>query len=306
MVIAAKECGCDAVKFQSWSAESLYCRDYYDNDTMSEKIFKRFSLSEESLLEMARFCKQIGIDFSSTPYSEKEVDFLVKECNVPFVKIASMDINNIPFLQYIGKQSIPTIISTGMATMDEIEKGIATLENAGASNICILHCVSLYPAREDEISLNNMVTLKNKFPKYEVGYSDHTLGSEAACVAVALGASIIEKHFTLDNKTVGFDNRMATDPDSMKLLVSKCHLTHDILGRHERIVSQSEIEQSKKMRRSIVANKYLPKGHILTMEDITAKRPGTGISIADFEKVIGRKLKVDVNSDYMITWDMLS
>ena len=300
MIDAAKECGCNAVKFQSWSAESLYCQDYYAQNPIAKRMVRGFSLKPEELLELAEYCNEIGIDFSSTPYSEEEVDFLVERCGAPFIKAASMDINNLPYLRYIAKTGVPVVLSTGMASMEEIEAAVGEIENAGNDNICILHCVSLYPAEEQFVNLNNMVRLKEKFPKYAVGYSDHTIGSEAACASVALGAALVEKHFTLNNKKIGWDNQMATEPGEMKELVDKCRRVYRSLGDYERKLTRDELEQRRKMRRSIVAAVDMPKGHKIEEKDLTAKRPGDGISVSEYERVIGRILDRDIQKDQLI------
>ena len=300
MIDAAKECGCNAVKFQSWSAESLYCQDYYAQNPIAKRMVRGFSLKPEELLELAEYCNEIGIDFSSTPYSEEEVDFLVERCGAPFIKAASMDINNLPYLRYIAKTGVPVVLSTGMASMEEIEAAVGEIENAGNDNICILHCVSLYPAEEQFVNLNNMVRLKEKFPKYAVGYSDHTIGSEAACASVALGAALVEKHFTLNNKKIGWDNQMATEPGEMKELVDKCRRVYRSLGDYERKLTRDELEQRRKMRRSIVAAVDMPKGHKIEVKDLTAKRPGDGISVSEYERVIGRILDRDIQKDQLI------
>lgn len=300
MIDAAKDCGCDAVKFQSWSAESLYCRDYYDQNPISKRMVSRFSLKPIELLELSEYCNKVGIDFSSTPYSNAEVDFLIEQCKAPFVKIASMDINYLSYLRYIAKKNVPIVLSTGMATLEEIETAVATIENAGNKNICILHCVSLYPAETQSVHLNNMVMLKEKFPEYAVGYSDHTIGSDVACASVGLGAALIEKHFTLNNKNIGWDNQMATEPEDMKDLVVRCHKVHSSLGQYERKLTSDELEQRKKMRRSIVAAVDMPAGHLIEEGDLAAKRPGDGISVSESEKVIGRVLSHDVQKDQLI------
>ena len=300
MIDAAKECGCNAVKFQSWSAESLYCQDYYAQNPIAKRMVRGFSLKPEELLELAEYCNEIGIDFSSTPYSEEEVDFLVERCGAPLIKAASMDINNLPYLRYIAKTGVPVVLSTGMASMEEIEAAVGEIENAGNDNICILHCVSLYPAEEQFVNLNNMVRLKEKFPKYAVGYSDHTIGSEAACASVALGAALVEKHFTLNNKKIGWDNQMATEPGEMKELVDKCRRVYRSLGDYERKLTRDELEQRRKMRRSIVAAVDMPKGHKIEEKDLTAKRPGDGISVSEYERVIGRILDRDIQKDQLI------
>jgi N-acetylneuraminate synthase len=300
MIDAAKQCGCDAVKFQSWTPDSLYCKNYYDANPISRRMVKGFSLEPEKLKELACYCHDIGIDFSSTPYSEEEVDFLAEECDPAFIKIASMDINNLPFLKYIAKKQLPIVLSTGMATADEIETAVHSIEDAGNSQICILHCVSIYPVDSENVNLNNMVMLKDKFPDHKVGYSDHTLGSEVACAAVALGAVMVEKHFTLDSSVIGWDNQMATEPEDMEKLVKGCRNVSAALGHYERIVSEAELEQRKKMRRSLVAARELKRGQILSEADIAAKRPETGIAVSSYEKLIGKRLNCDVGADELI------
>lgn len=300
MIDAAKDCGCDAVKFQSWSAGSLYCMDYYEQNPVSKRMVSGFSLKQEELLELSRYCGEVGIDFSSTPYSKEEVDFLVEQCKAPFIKVASMDINNLPYLKYIAKKNVPVILSTGMATIEEIEAAVNEIENAGNNKICILHCVSLYPVEVQCVNLNNMVMLKEKFPEYEVGYSDHTTGSEAAVAAVALGAAMIEKHFTLNNKKIGWDNQMATEPEDMKDLVNRCHSAHDALGFYERKLTSEELDQRKKMRRSIVAAADMPAGHVIQEEDLTAMRPGDGIPVNEYKNIIGQVLTHDIQKNQLI------
>lgn len=306
MIDAAKDCGCDAVKFQSWSAESLYCRDYYVQNPISKRMVSSFSLKPEELLELSEYCDKVGIDFSSTPYSEEEVDFLVNQCKAPFVKIASMDINNLPYLKYIAKTNVPVVLSTGMATIEEIEKAVTEIENMGNHNICILHCVSLYPVEAQFVNLNNMVMLKEKFPEYAVGYSDHTTGNEAACVAVGLGAALIERHFTLNNKKIGWDNQMATEPAEMRELVYKCRTAHSVLGTYERNITSDELEQRKKMRRSFVAAADMPVGHVMEESDLTGRRPGDGISVSEPERIIGKILARNIQKGQLITEEYLN
>ena len=258
---------------------------------MSKRIVSRFSLDSKTLKELAEFCRENKIGFSSTPYSKDEVDVLVDECNVDYIKIASMDINNLSFLEYIAKKGVPIVLSTGMAEIEEIDTAIKCLKDNGAKNICILHCVSIYPVEAKDVNLRNMVMLKDRFPDCEVGYSDHTIGFSVACSAVALGASWIEKHFTLNNEKAGWDNQMATEPSDMKLLVDECQNVYSALGHFERTVSQEELQQRQNMRRSIVASIALSKNTILTEDMIIAKRPGTGISVSNYRDIIGKRIK---------------
>jgi N-acetylneuraminate synthase len=299
MIDAAVECGCDGVKFQSWSAETLYSLDYYRENPIAKRMVGRFALKEEALEEMAAYCQEKGIAFSSTPYSEAEVDFLVR-INAEYIKAASMDLSNLLFLRYIGSKGLPVVLSTGMSTIEEIRRAVRTIEETGNKNICILHCVSVYPVKAEHVNLNNIRMLREEFPEYPIGYSDHTIGTEVACGAVALGAAMIEKHFTLDSSKIGWDNQMATEPEAMKRLVEKCLSVYVSLGSFDRMVSLEELEQKKKMCRSIVAGKPLEKGRIVRVEDLDAKRPGTGIAPENYTEVVGRRVNRRIDKDEII------
>lgn len=305
MIDAAKDCGCDCVKFQSWSADSLYCDEYYKNNPISKRIVTKFSLTPDQLLELSQYCKEIGIDFSSTPYSNEEVDFLADRTEAPFIKIASMEINNLPYLKYIGSKGVPIVLSTGMSTIDEIKNAVKAIESTGNKQLCILHCVSVYPAPADIINLNNMVMLQEKFPDYVVGYSDHTISYEIAAASIALGAALVEKHFTLDRKKMGMDNNMATEPADMKCLVDACHSVFTAMGSKERILLEGEEEQRLKMRRSLVTTREVHCGDILSPEDIEAKRPGDGITPDQFDNIVGKTAIADIQKGYLIKYQYI-
>ena len=230
MIETAKEIGVSCVKFQSWSADSLYSESYYAGNPIARRIVQKFSLNEEQLGELADYCAEIGISFSSTPYSRREVDFLLERCRAPFIKIASMDINNPEYLKYIAGTGAPIILSTGMAETAEVERAVKTLEDAGNPNIILLHCISIYPAAPSTIHLNNIAGLREAFPGCPVGFSDHTLGIETACAATALGAAVIEKHFTLDKTKMGMDNNMATEPDEFARMIQCCRNVQDVFS----------------------------------------------------------------------------
>lgn len=298
-ILAAKDCGCDCVKFQSWTAESLYSDEYYFENPISKRIVESFSLDEAKLEELIRYCTEIGIDWSSTPYSKSEVDFLVK-MDAPFIKISSMEINNFHFLEYIGKTMKPIVLSTGMSSYEEIDRAVETIKRTGNNNVCILHCVSVYPAEANMVNLKNMLVIRERFPDCAVGYSDHTVGSEAACAAVALGASLIEKHFTLDNSKMGMDNNMAAEPAEMRELVHKCHTVFESLGCCERELTEAETEQRKKMRRSVVAKVDIKEGTTIDIEMLEFKRPGTGIAPGNVGEIVGRKAKRDIKKGFLI------
>ena len=300
MIDAAVEAGCNCVKFQSWSAESLYSKTYYKENPIAKRFVKKFSLSPEQLKLMANYSAERGIAFSSTPYSEEEVDFLIEECKVPFVKIASMELNNLSFLKYIGGKRFPVVLSTGMGEIEEIRLAVDTLEQAGAEQIVLLHCVSIYPTPLDILNLNNILGLREEF-MYPIGFSDHTLGYEAAIASVALGASLIEKHLTLDRTKIGMDNAMALEPSELKTFVNKCREIQIALGNKNRTLTSEEYEQRKKMRRSIITTKDLQPGDILTKENLYAKRPGTGISPDKIDSILNKKVNRKIEADTLIS-----
>lgn len=300
MIDAAVDIGCDCVKFQSWSADSLYSKSYYKENPIARRIVEKVSVTSEDMCELARYCKSKGIAFASTPYSPDEVDFLVEECKVPYIKIASMELDHLDFLRYIGNKKVPVVLSTGMGEMDEISLAISALEKAGVEEMVLLHCVSIYPAKLESMNLRNILGLRAHFSKYPIGFSDHTEGSTAAIAAVALGAGFLEKHLTLDRSKIGMDNGMAMEPEAFRDMAKQCRATHIGMGSEQRVVSPEEYEQRKKMRRSIVAAVDLHAGDVLERTCLSAKRPGTGISLGCMEDIIGKRLRNDVEADCLI------
>jgi sialic acid synthase SpsE len=300
MIDMVKECGGDCVKFQSWSENTLYSEDYYKENPIAKRFVKKFSLEEHQLKDLANYAAAVGIDFASTPYSTKEVDFLINECNVPFIKVASMDINNYPFLEYIARTGSAVIISTGMATLEEIEKAVNCLENNGSNGVCIFHCVSLYPVKEELINLYNIILLKKQFGSHVIGYSDHSLGIDVGLASVALGACVIEKHVTLDKTVIGMDNQMAIEPIELRQMIQGISNVYKSLGQENRVLSSGEMVQKSKMRRSLVAIDDIQEGEILNEYNLGAKRPGTGISVADYHEYIGRRVTKNIAKDTLI------
>lgn len=301
MIDRAAEVGCDCVKFQSWTTESLYSKTYYDENPIAKRFVKKFSFGESQLKELALYCKEKEVSFSSTPYSKGEVDFLLNECNVPYIKVASMDLNNYGFLSYIARTGAPIILATGMSDMEEIKKAVDTIEKAGNTNLCLLHCISIYPPELSTIALNNIMGLREEFPNYAIGFSDHSIGTEMAVAAVALGAAVIEKHLTLDKSAIGMDNQMATEPEEMGLLVKQCHNVQIALGSSQRVVLDAEIQQRSKMRRSIIVTKDMKAREVLTTYDLDVKRPGTGIPPEEICNIVGKKLAKDVQGDTLLS-----
>lgn len=300
MIDAAVDTGCDCVKFQSWTTDTLYSKTYYDKNPIAKRFVDKLSLSSDELKQMSDYCKSKNIGFSSTPYSCQEVDFLV-QCDVPFIKISSMEINNLEFIEYIGNKQVPVVISTGMAEENEIRAAIRTLEKTGNKNIVILHCVSIYPAELTKINLRNISWLEEEYPQYAIGFSDHTIGDSAAIASVALGASVIEKHITLDSKKIGMDNQIAMEPQDLKMFTQKVRDISLSLGSLKRIVTSEEYAQRLKMRRSIVATRDIEVGETIAKEDLTYKRPGDGISPDRAKLLIGCKAKQKIQKDTIIS-----
>ena len=301
MIDMVKECGGDCVKFQSWSEHTLYSNEYYKENPIAKRFVKKFSMSEMQLKELSDYSRLIGIDFASTPYSIEEADFLIKECQVPFIKVASMDINNYPYLRYLAKTKSAIILSTGMADFEEIVKAVDVLESTGAENVCVLHCVSIYPVSPALVNLNNIKTLQATFNRQLIGYSDHTLGIDVGAASVALGACVIEKHVTLDKTIIGMDNQMAIEYDELKQMVSSVKNVFQSLGKATREVSDDELLQRAKMRRSLIASVDLNPGDVLTEENLGAKRPGTGISVREWDFYLGKKVNKKLEKDSLIT-----
>ena len=303
MIDNAKDIGVNCVKFQSWSSTSLYSQSYYSQNPMAKRFVKKYELSEDELLELSDYCQTVNIDFLSTPYSVKEAEFLLDTCKAGAIKIASMEINNLEYLKVIASKNTQIFLSTGMASLEEIRDAVNVILSNGSSKLCIFHCISQYPTDLCDANILNVKMLKDEFPEVEIGYSDHTLGNEAAMAAVALGATVIERHFTLDSKRIGMDNNMATEPKEFGELITCRKNIKQALGNYNRTVSDEEFSQRSNMRRSVVYARDLSPGHIITPADICVKRPGTGIVPTDASSVLGRKLCKDVTGDTLAMWD---
>lgn len=311
LIIEAREAGADCVKFQSWSKDSIFTKKKYaDNyfiaddyrgrdDFTLEKIVDAYSISEDELIEMKKFADEVGIDCTSTPFNKKEADFLVDKMETPFIKVASMDLNNYPFLEYLAKKNKPMIISTGLSELYEIDKAVKTIENAGNTQIVILHCVATYPPEDKDVNLNNIKTLMITYPNYPIGFSDHTLGTAIPLASVALGACLIEKHFTLDKNMEGWDHKVSATKDEMKEIVDNSKRVSNALGSFRISATESD-EKKKEFRRSIVITRDIKKGEEITLDDIDYKRPGGGFDPEMTEYIIGRKAKVNLLNDKIL------
>jgi len=307
LIDAAVEAGADAVKFQIFKAENLYSKytpefSYLKGENVYELI-KNIETPREWIKELIKHCKGKNIDFLASAFDFEAVDLLDKY--VPAFKIASFEITDLELIKYAAEKGKPMIISTGMANLSEIEDAINAIKSVGNENIILLHCNSLYPTPVEIVNLRAIETMKNAF-KLPVGFSDHTLGIHIPIAAVAMGACMIEKHFTLDRSLPGPDHSFALEPDELNAMVRCIREVEKVKGNG--IKEKSELESEEmyvKARRSIHAKVDIPKGTKITRDMLIIKRPGYGIKPKFIDIVIGREAKKDIKEDEWITWDMV-
>lgn len=315
LIDAAKDLGADCAKFQSWDVNIFSGKSYRDNyflgddyrarkDHTLQSVVEAYAVSPEQLRDLRDYCREKVIDFASTPFATDQIDTLVK-LDAPFIKIASMDVTSDYLLRHAGATGKPVVLSTGMATLGEIEHALRTLEKEGNRDICVLHCIAIYPTPERLMNLQNIEMLRRAFG-YPVGFSDHSLGPALSLAAIALGAVVIEKHFTLDKTMFGWDHGMSMDPPEMKALVEGAHRVHAALGSARRVVGPEEMEKRTAFRRSVIAARPIEKGSVIKAEDITFRRPGTGVPPNDSYLVLGRVAKRDIAYNDMIELDNLA
>lgn len=299
--------GVDAVKFQLASPDAFISKDAFkvkyqrerDDAKSPIEMSKRNQLSKESHIKLAKKCSEYGITYLASGFDIDSVRFLNEVINVPIFKIASGEIFSLDIIDYIASVNKPILLSTGMASFKEIEVSLKLLNNNFPKEIIILHCISNYPAPLEQVNLNVMKKLAKKFG-YSVGFSDHTEGIESAMIAVALGASVIEKHVTFDKNWKGADHKASATIEEFKNLVDNIRKTEKILGNSTKYFSESEIEIRKAVRKSIVAKRNILKGEIICEQDLCFKRPGSGILPIEKNIVVGRKAKNDIEEDRII------
>lgn len=298
---AAKAAGADAAKFQSWGT-GLFAQSVYDDNAELKEAVAAYAVAESDMAALAKYCRETEIDFASTPCSAAEMVAL-DALDPPFVKIASMDLTHDRMLIDAAKTGRPIILSTGFATMAEIEHALVTLEGVGHTDTVLLHCIALYPPPADDmVNLRNIEMLRDAFG-YPVGFSDHTIGVEITLAAIALGAAVIEKHFTLDKTLPGWDHAVSADPDDMAIITSAARRIPAALGSRRRIVSEAERESAQGMRRSVVAACDIRSGEILTEQHLEFRRPGTGISPNDAGRLLRRAACRDIAADTLLSED---
>jgi N,N'-diacetyllegionaminate synthase len=308
LVDVAVEAGVDAVKFQTFISEDIVtCHaekaDYQKENTGNEQesqfeMLKKLELSFKEFRELKAYCDKRGIIFLSTPFDRKSVDFLDKLKVLAF-KVASGEISNFPLLSHIASKGKPLILSTGMSTLEEVEETLEVLREKQNSKVVLLHCTSDYPAKIEEVNLRAVETMRQAF-HLPLGLSDHTLGIEISIAAVAMGASVIEKHFTLDKDLPGPDHRASLEPQELKDLVRGIRNIEKALGDGIKTPSKSEMNTKLIARKSIVAAMDIKRGELLNEHNLTVKRPGNGISPMRWNEVLGKKAVRDFKEDELI------
>ena len=307
MVDVAKNAGVDCIKFQTFVSKLLVAKnaekaDYQKEQTLVDEsqyeMLKKLELSFDEFKALNDYCKERGILFMSTAFDMESIDFL-ESLNMSCWKIPSGEITNLPYLEKIAKVGKPIILSTGMCDLNDIKAALFVLTDNGAEDITVLHCTSEYPAPYEEVNLLAMHTIKETF-NVKIGYSDHTKGIEIPIAAVALGATVIEKHFTLDPNMEGPDHRASIDPSELQQMVTAIRHVEVALGNGVKLATDSEKRNSKVARKSIVAKCAINKGDLLTENNLTVKRPGNGITPMRWYDVVGTKAIKDFSEDDLI------
>ncbi|MBO5207808.1 MAG: N-acetylneuraminate synthase [Lachnospiraceae bacterium] len=307
MIDVAVEAGADAVKFQTFKAENIVCQnaqkaEYQLNNTKRDEsqfdMLKKLELTEEMHVLLMKYCQEKNIQFLSTPFDMDSIS-LLEQIGMQTYKIPSGEITNYPYLCKIGSLHKKVILSTGMCELDEVKQAVAVLEEHGTTDISLLHCNTEYPTPMQDVNLKAMYTLKEEM-NLPIGYSDHTLGIEVPIAAVAMGATVIEKHFTLDKTMEGPDHKASLEPEELKDMVCAIRNIEKALGNGVKKPTDSECKNRDVARKSIVAKRNITKGEIFSENNLTVKRPGNGISPMCWKDVLGRNANRDYKQDELI------
>ena len=311
LVRAVKATGADCVKFQTFKAERVvtaaapkanYQLGTTDPAESQLAMLQKLELPESAYRELIALAATEGLAFFSTPYNEEDVDFLTG-LGIGAFKLASLSVVEPAFLRYVAQQGKPIILSTGMATLEEVAAAVETMRTAGNEQIVLLQCTTNYPSRLADVNLRAMLTMRDAC-SVPVGYSDHTPGHTACIAAVALGACVIEKHFTLDRTLPGPDHTTSCDPEEFTALMREIRATELLLGSAGKAPCEVERRNAIGMRRSIVARRPIAAGEVLRPEMLAFKRPSTGIPPSQLEALVGRKAQCDIPADALVTWEM--
>lgn len=312
LVDAAANAGADAVKFQTLEADAMVTQDspkvaYQLEQTSADEtqyeMLKRLELDAATHRELQAHARERGLDFISTPFSEAAADFLV-DLGVDVIKVPSGEVTNLPFLRHVARQGLPLIVSTGMSKHDEVEVAVRVLREEGLEDLVLLHCLSDYPAAPSECNLRAMHTMAFAF-SCPVGYSDHTQGIVVAHAAAAIGACVIEKHFTLDRSLPGPDHSASLEPPELRDMIRGIRTIESALGSGDKVCMPSEMGTRDAIRKSIVASVDIAAGAIVRQADLCMKRPGTGMSPARLDDVVGRTASRVIEAGTPLTPEML-
>jgi len=312
LVRKAAEAGADAVKFQTFKAESLvsasapmaaYQKENLKSDGGQLEMLRKLELTDEQFRQIRAACLSHGIEFISTPFDLESARFL-DGMGVPAFKVGSGELTNLPFIHALASLGKPILMSTGMSDMEEVEAAVSTIRAAGDPPLAILHCTSAYPAPPETCNLRAMDSLSKTFA-VPVGYSDHTVGWDICLAAVALGATVLEKHFTLDPSLPGPDHRASLDPLQLRTMIQEVRRVESALGSGVKAPVAAELDTRRVARKSLVLARPVPKGGMIREEDLTVKRPGTGIPPSRWRSVVGRRLTVEGTADRVLSWDDL-
>jgi N-acetylneuraminate synthase len=312
LVEVAAEAGADAIKFQTFITDRLITREAFKADYQMRttdpsesqyQMLKRVELSLEQHREIVDYCEQCEILFTSTPFEEESADLLQK-LGIPFFKIPSGDITNLPFLAHVAEKGLPMVVSTGMSTLGDVEEAVETVRRHGCQDLTLLHCTSNYPASIKTVNLRAMCTIQQAFG-VPVGYSDHTLGYEVGVAAVALGARVIEKHFTLAKDLPGPDHAASLEPDELKAYVAMLRNAELALGDGVKRPFSSEYPVRDMARKSLVFRDACLKGTLIATDMIESKRPGTGLAPRHLQDIVGCVLLRDVEKDDPVSWTII-
>ncbi len=298
LVDIAKRAGADSVKFQMINTWGLYLPGQYEygNYNIDDviRIRQEGEMTDAEYRELDEYARSVGIPFTSSIFDSDGLE-LYSSFDPPYIKLASCDLNNIKLLREVARKDIRIIISTGMSSMDDVKRAVRTLEDAGASSIVILHCVSIYPASLQETNLHFIQELQSNFPQHEIGFSDHTPTSHAACVALSLGATWFEKHFTEDKSQEGLDHKHALDEDELREYVSDLRAVAYSLEPKEMKITDAEKYTRRRARRALYASRDLPTGHVIQEEDVLVVRPEGPMRADEYDDLIGAQLKAPLS-----------
>ena len=321
MIAEAKACGADAVKFQLYRRCDLWTEDHLKEldggavklENVAEwktkelglnNIFEqidRFAVQEQEHIEFFKCARELGIDYGTSTFTKRDVDFCIDQ-KVANLKVASCDATNLDLIEYVISKDYPVHIALGMVSMDEIRDVVELIPPKCRHNVTLLHCVSLYPPKDSQVNLEFMNTLRREFGM-AVGYSDHTLGYAIPLAAAALGATVIEKHFTLDKNMPGWDHKVSANPEELRIICEMSKRIADSIGNGVKVLCEDEIAKRRKFMRTIATARPIAAGATIVYEDLVFKRPGTGICASKYREVIGKKAARDIEADKTLFWE---